>query len=441
MNDLTLCLVTKGRSEYLEVLLDSLDRALRCEQVKVLIILNGVNQEISARFRLWSENASEKVTLLSFSKNEAGLSQFWSIISNISSKWVVFPSDDDILDEGFFKEWIAFESAHSNFGAIATNLELIGSEGLKLGVTRSPSHSNKMMRSEFIAKALSECPFLWPGLIMQVAKLPKQIPNSRYVLDWWIGLYLLLSTEVAVSSSTFVSYRVHNTQESAVASNARKNLEASIHIEDLVTGNIFADWIAGATAQDVIDFLQFLLRYPPVYGDPRFSGELTSRITRVVSRLRSEIEIQICAQFVNALSHGVVIDLRQLKFLGIVIPISDSVPNAFNFNIELNNSVCSVLRLWLNAGSSSVAGFPNVIVGCRHSAPATSQVELDCELLNDAAGVTDSLLIKTGEHLESLEFFVTSVSPFEYGIVRKFRLFKNRMPRPVKKLVYTLFGR
>jgi hypothetical protein len=320
-------------------------------------------------------------------------------------------------------------------------LNLIDSEGSKLGITRTPSYAPELEKSQYIAMALRECPFLWPGLIIQVSKLPKSIPNSRYVLDWWIGLYLLLSTKVAVSDSILLNYRVHRTQESAVASLARKNLEATIHLGNFINEDTFAEWVMAATLQEIVEFLQYLVTYPSLYGDSRFSSELTSVITRRVSSLREETQVQVWAQFVNALAHNVLIDEKQLKFLGLNKSIQRADTNALNFNLELDQSVCSRFSTIFRFRSIHNQSFPRITIGCQHSSSGSSQLLIDCRNINDDDSLMDSLLFRTGEYLASIEYFESSVSPFEYGIVRKVRNIKSKIPRWLNRLVYGLFGR
>jgi len=441
MSDLTLCLITKGRSEYLDPLLRSLSVALNHDQLKVLVILNGVTPDIATRFRVWAEGMPGKVKVESFTDNKAGLSRFWPIISAITSKWVAFPSDDDILNEKFFENWVGFETAHSHFGAIATELALIDSSGSSLGITRKPSYSPEIEEVEFIARAFRECPFLWPGLIIQVSKLPKQIPNSRYVLDWWIGIYLLCSGEVAVADSVLVNYRVHDTQESAVASLARKNLEASVHLGNFINDDIFAKWVININAQEVVDFLLYLLKHPPLYGDPTFSSELISVIARRVSVLRNEIEVQVCLNFVNALAHNVPIDEKQLDFISLIGPLKERIEKSLNFNIKFSQTSCATIKSALTFHSVNNDSLPKVIVGCKHSAHNSRQISIDCENLSDTSALIDSLLLQTGEYLEKIEYFTTSVSPFEYKLIRRARLVKSRIPKSVNWLVYRLLAR
>ena len=116
MSEITLCIITKGRKRYLAPLLESLDKALLHEHVKVMIILNGVSVEIERDWKNWELAHPERVEILLYSVNEPGISRFWPIIRKINTEWIAFPSDDDVLSDVIFDEWMAFENDFSNFG-------------------------------------------------------------------------------------------------------------------------------------------------------------------------------------------------------------------------------------------------------------------------------------------------------------------------------------
>jgi hypothetical protein len=233
MDDLTLCLITKGRNEYLEPLLESFDAIVGLPNIKFVIILNGTSDEITQRFEYWARNHGDKVRISHFKNNDARLSTFLPIIHSINTSWVCFPSDDDIINVEFFRNWQQFISSFSNYDAIATNLDLIDGKGNFRGIRKAPSYDLTLAVEERVAKAISECPFLWPGLIIRKDKVPLQIPPTRYVSDWWIGLFLILGSRIALSEHSFTRYRVHSQQESSVSSLSRKNQEALIHLETL----------------------------------------------------------------------------------------------------------------------------------------------------------------------------------------------------------------
>jgi hypothetical protein len=436
MSDLTLCLITKGRAEYLGSLLASLDRCLKYDHIQVLVLLNGVEDEIAAQFNEWSHNYPAKVKLQEYQDNDARLSRFWPTILELKSKWVSFPSDDDVLNDSFLSQWSSFEISHSNFGAIATRLELIGATGSRLGVSRNPAFKPELSLIESTARAFSECPFLWPGLIIQVAALPKQIPDSRYVLDWWVGIYLLFTTTVQVSQEVFVNYRVHDAQESSVASLSRKNLEALTHFGTFVQGKEFSSWIAERNSSEIIEFLHFLVKYPPIYGDLKFSSEFVSLITSRVESLRRENAVHLASRFVSAYCHDVLIAEDQLKYFGLNWKEFDSSTLRANFNLVPGDGVCLELQTRLNQYNSGSLEFPTITVGCRHSGPRKDTITFDCDAMKSNSEAEDRLILAAEEHLRRSEIFYGAVSPFEYNFIRRFRRFKAALPVWLNRIIY-----
>ena len=394
MSDLTLCLITKGRADYLISLLESFTRALEYDQIRILVILNGVESQIADQFQEWSQMHSDKVNLHAFAENDVRLSRYWSLILGIQTKWVAFPSDDDLLNPSFFDEWDIFEKSHSLSGAVATPLEIIDQSGEKTGAIRHPSFNPDSDISEYSAKAFSECPFLWPGLIIQISALPKDIPDTRYVIDWWMGLHLIFTTKVEVSRSTLVNYRVHEMQEGAVASLARKNLEATVHLGNFVNDQTFADWIKARSPEEVINFMQFLLKYPPLYGDLKFSSEMVSVIAQKVKSLREEKEVRLSSLLINALAHDVLINEDQLIFFGGQVEELNNRASRTNFNLIFSSHACSKLESRLRLARVNNIAFPTVVVGCNHSSASPSDIRLDCDAIGDPRDLVDKLLFE-----------------------------------------------
>ncbi len=436
MSDLTLCLITKGRPEYLGSLLDSLERCLKNDRVQVLVILNGVQEKIAIHFEEWSRKYPAKVTLQKHQDNDARLSRFWQSILDVKTKWISFPSDDDVLNHYFLDHWDAFEKSHSDFGAIATQLDLIGPTGSSLGIARKPSFNPELSLAESTAQAFSECPFLWPGLIIQVSNLPKQIPDSRYVLDWWVGIYLVFTTRVQVSREVLVNYRVHEGQESSVASLSRKNLEALMHLGNFVNGKEFADWINIRKSSELVEFLNLLIKYPPIYGDLKFTSELVSLITRRVEHLSKERAVKLTSFFVNALAHDVLITENQLRYLGLNLTDNLVSDDKANFNLKFAKGICPELRMVLAHYHSNSGEYPSIIVGCRHSESGEKFVKFECNALTSKREIEDKFILEAEELLKKSEVFHGAVSPFEYNLIRIFRRIKTSMPVWLNRIIY-----
>lgn len=433
MADITLCLITKGRDEYLDALLDSFDRVLTYPDVKVLVILNGVKPTLQERYTKWAFSYPERVTLHSFDVNDVRLSRFWPLILNVKTDWISFPSDDDVLNEGFFSDWKSFHDKFSGFDAVACSMNLIDSNGFKLGIVRTPTFAPNLTQVEMAAKAFNECPFLWPGLVIRSNALPIESTNSRYVADWIIGLSLIFSKKVAVESRSLLNYRVHNGQESAISSMSRKNFEALLHFTDFVNGSTFSEWVVELSSEEIFSFFDLLTQYPPIYGDPIFSAEFVGVLTRRIADIRAEEAVHRKGLLTNAYAHQVLMTSNQLKFLiSSADGIYSNIPET-NFAFHLAEDVCVTLReLMLNHRSS----LPEINLYCNHSKKSRSGVHVDCS--RAGADLIDEVLYKCHGHLMASNKFNFSISPIEIKLIKTFRYLKRSSPKFVNRFARKL---
>ena len=105
---LTICLITKGRKEYLEDALKSYEKFLDVDNVDVILIDNG-SDLLSKQILLdWKLKYGKKVSYFRIeTNNPSGFTAFWDIIESSSPDWVLNPGDDDILVFNIYKEWFS----------------------------------------------------------------------------------------------------------------------------------------------------------------------------------------------------------------------------------------------------------------------------------------------------------------------------------------------
>lgn len=441
MRRVTLCLVTKGRPKYQDALLRSFEQALEYEYVEVFIILNGVLDETKESFLRWSEGFSNRVTFHFSEFNEPSISKFWQEIISVQTEWIMFPSDDDVLNGEFFMEWGRVDESVLENDAVSTYLNLIDSNGKNRGILREPSYSQSLSDMENFAKAFHECPFLWPGLIIKVDSLPREIPKTRYVTDWWVGLYLIFSGRIYSWSKTVTNYRVHDEQEGSVAPLGRKNFEGLTHLSGFIDSEVFTSWVNAQPKSQLLNFLSFIRKYPPLYGDPKFSSELVSRLTSKVVTERNESSLILSAHLTNAISHEVLLDSNQLRYV-----ISDeldipTVSRSFNFSPLVNKAVCDIVRVLVDSDNLEDFLEPMISIGCLHSSKESSDIILDCSLPNASDSLLDQLLLNSTIYLEKKDGFQPRISPFEYKLIKIVRVLKRLSPRLLNSLLYRIFKR
>lgn len=436
MSEITLCLITKGRPEFLEQLLESFNRIVEYPYVRFHIILNGTSEEVRERFETWANTYQSKVEITFVKENNPNLGTYLPVFKSIKSEWVCFPSDDDIIEREFFKQWENFISNFTDCGAIATNMDLIDDQGKLLGILKKPSYTTEIPPEESAAKSLSECPFLWPGLIIKVSELPTSLPSTRYVSDWWIGLHLIFTSNVRVVDDVFTRYRVHEQQESNVSSLSRKNLEALVHLGTFIRSKEFSNWIIELDVIKVVGFLESLIKYPPIYGDTKFSGEFVSLVTQTVEALRIENDIRSAAKLVNAYFHGVIID--DSTSICLENSTHQMIPAyiKFNSNFIFDQMCCQKIKSAQSTIYSSSEVYPEVLVGCLHGNKPKKDFVLNCEAIDTTSQLLDALAQGANAHFEKLGAFERSVSRFEYSLILKVRRFKKYIPSHLNRIMH-----
>jgi hypothetical protein len=427
-----------GREQFLRPLLNSFEGIIQDKNFKILIILNGVTANVQQTYMTWAKNYPEQVEIIVMKQNNAGIAAFFPIIKDVKTDWICFPSDDDLIDVAFFSKWRDVDFAKAEFGVIATGLDLIDSQGNSMGIYKSPFYDSDLSFPENVARSLSECPFLWPGLIIRVNLIPLTGPSTRYVSDWWLGLYLMFKAQVFILNESFTHYRVHDGQESNVSSSSRKNFEALIHLGNFISSQPFTDWIESLEASELLDFLGFLIKYPPLYSDPNFSSEFTSIVTNVVRSYRSEIEIKQLATMISAFSHGVLVGSSELGYLDNSHISSQDSSRVFNFNFLTDDTCCIKVKSIPIHFNDMYAQFPTLTFGCSHSRVAVNVIKLDCINLVSQNQIYDSISQLGTEEFKRLDFFNNSVSRFEYSLVKKFRKAKYLFPPALTEVLFKI---
>jgi len=273
---------------------------------------------------------------------------------------------------------------------------------------------------------------------VRVENLPRNIPPTRYVVDWWIGLYLLFTSKIMSTPESYTWYRVHDSQESNVASQTRKNLEALYHLGEFVQSSIFSNWINSCTTLDLKNFLYFLCKYPPLYGDSNFSAEFVSILTHRIMLIRKEVEVQKFALFTNAFAHGVLLDNFQLKYIDPKTSAIQKSKQEYNFIVQLDNFACLKVRKLEASKKDKLDHFTIIRVGCNHTKSNSSDIYLSCDIENNLDTLRDSLLYLAEDFLRKQNVFQKNISPFEFWVIKLLRRAKKLLPFWLNKFLYRI---
>jgi len=422
--DLTICLITKGRAEYIDQLLDSLDPVLKYDWVKILIVLNGVNLEFQTKIESWAVGKAA-VLVEQRIENESRPSYLWTSIRKHVNSWCTFISDDDVFNYEILNEIINVFALNPKLVGIATSVEIIDSAGKVTGEIRNPTHNTDISSGKSFASAIHEPCFLWPSLYFDVSTLPEILPNSRYVFDWWVCLQLLMRGEVATIRSPGIKYRVHGGQEGSIAASKRKYLEALIWFIRLVESEEFKTWIVGLSQSDQLDFWREIHRIKPIYGNSKFSNVLTFSIAEaMIPLVNNEIKVEILNKL--AFSNGVLLKRDESIYFMSGLSLKNNISN---FRVEFVNGTCSLVTSLSNYFSDT-DDLELVKCYCKHSSTQQSGYLVDCDLINSADSHlrADLLTMQLMTSMESEGFFDFTFTPFEIALVKFYRNLKSKIP-------------
>ena len=429
--NLTICLITKGRDQYFSSMARAIEECLLDPKVNLLIIDNGSKPLMKEKIEKWAFGLS-RTELVRLEKNETSAALIWREIFKRDLDWALFPSDDDIIEPQIINEWRDAVKTNTAINAFASSLSLIDGNGLKTGEVITPSCASKHGVGR-LAAAFHEPPFLWPGLFLRVTQLPKNLPSSRYVFDWWVGIQLLISGEVECTNSIGANYRVHQDQESKSVNSRRKYFEALICLDELVTSSLFATRLSRMNYGEKLNFWESLVNSPPIYGDKTFSQILLASFYRKI--LESCELLSEKAEFANrfALYNGVL--LRQGQVPSIMSGERNSsslLPG--NFNLIVVQGSCREIQDIADSVNSESAPFSRR-VGCFHSKKDLTFLILDCHSLKmlELESAADELTMIVSNDYERKILGTQTFSSGEIFVLHLLRRFRQISPEFVRR--------
>ncbi len=432
---LTVCLVTKGREDYLPESLKSFETLFKYDYVKFLIIDNGSGKKSESILKNWTEQNYSRVKLFRFDKNDSRLSSYWNLIKDSSEEWIVFPGDDDEFCEGIIPEWFNSVNGKSKVVGFSASLQIMTSEGSSTFQNVSPKVDKVNDCLEKFAISLHHPPFNWPALFFKTSALPQDIPSSRFACDWWIGVYLQLSGQVLTTKSVAIRYRRHSNQESKVVPLRRKNLEAYIWLSDLIDQKNFINWINSRTESERITLWRHCIANPPIYGDRIFSIILLSKLYDLLSQ--SITEQKYLSELIQSYSslHGVLLYKDQIVNLTHA-ELAQEFRNASNYYLDVDKNCCERLKsISQNYTPSHNASQYEVV--CEHSSYTSRDILIKCsELSNEDESFNFDIISNTiTSYLEDHGYLSFSLSPREKKILLYIRKLKYFIPGRILDLL------
>jgi hypothetical protein len=412
-----------------------LSEALKYDWVKILVVLNGVTPEVHERISGWATD-NTKIIIENKIENEPNPSVMFGEIRQKVKGWCNFISDDDIFNHEILNVIESTLSQNEKLIAVSTAVEVIDSLGNKTGETRSPNYDPSVSKASNLVSALHEPSFPWPSLFFNIDVLPENLPSSRYVFDWWVGIQLIMAGQVSIVEEPGVKYRVHEGQESSVASNRRKYFEALIWFMRLVKSMEFKNWLSELSNEDKQDFWRSLSLKKPIYGDSKFSLIMTFSIAEEMILL---VDRDLKEEIMNklALVSGVILKQSESQH---VIPGFEQRTSLSNCRLQFKDGTCESVTS-LGEYFSKQNDLPLIYVSCRHSHSKKSSYLVECLLIKDLEIRlrADFLSMQLANAMESDGVFDLTLTPVEIGLVKSYRIIKRIMPKRLHAVIRKYF--
>lgn len=420
---LTICLVTQGRKELHEFL-ESAERLSILEHVNFLIIDNGSPKDISDEIIKWA-SIQPRVTIVRLQPNTTDFNEIWSHVEMHGSEWVTFPGDDDrLIFEGII-QWSSIVFERSDVEVTAMSAEIIDQKGVETGEIAGPDYVSGGDKASQIARGLHAPPFFWPTLFFKKSLIHGPFPHSRFVLDWWIGLNLLIKAEVLESTVCTLAYRRHSLQESNLVSLNRKYFEGIYHLEDFLNSAFFLTWIDSIKEEVLVNFWNTVYKSPPIYAERDMANILLFRIAKLViastdsAHLHNQVLADLSLAF-GSLQH----DYSFTDFVG------NTEKSHFGNLRIMNSRSCPTLAPVYSDFQGSESAYP-VTIFCEHGSKTPGSVFIQCgKYRNFPRSVQRDVLVRDiSIKLEEVGLLAFRISSRERFIVMKLRKYKSLLPK------------
>lgn len=431
--NLAICLVTRGRQQYIDQILRSFEPALRDRDVRVHLIDNGSDSVCKEKLIEWQRSNSESVTLHRLEQNDPRYSTLWPLIIETGADWILMPGDDDEFRSEILAEFKSAVAENPKLVAFAASAAVMNENGIHLGETLTASISYSDTRIERVASAFHEPAFVWPSLFFRASIIDPKVPSSRYAFDWWAGINLLIAGDVKTSPSLGLNYRAHLGQESNLAPHRRKYFEGSLWLDFLVRSERFSDWVRTLTDDEILIFWRLVLKRQPIYGDAYFAHPILSSLARLLmdSSNSPQTAIEIAGEL--ALLAGVFLkDGEAISLVNDPTPISSPSPG--NIQTRPNLGVCNTIReaCELIRGGDLGRQFS---ISCFHSERKNEFIYIDCRMLDPKVSpdqTADRIISEITKFCEDHGDFEMAISNGERLVLRLIRKVKGKLPGRIK---------
>jgi hypothetical protein len=438
---LTVCLVTRGREEYLDKLLSSFDELLLEKDVQFLIIDNGSPTKVAERLATWNSHNKGISKLVRLEKNDSRPSTFWKLIQDSGADWIIMPGDDDVLMPEGLREWRRALDQNPLLVAFGASADVINEDGALTGDSIFPSIHNLNSIFDRLSTALHGPVFIWPSLFFRVSKVPAQVPSSRYAFDWWAGINLLLSGQIQTTKSSILQYRIHSNQESSLAPLQRKFFEGTIWLNEFLHSSQYRAWVLSLNDNERITFWRSVSKLQPIYGDVNFGLPITFEVARQL--VQTAKYPKTASTIINDLALKLGVVLKKGEANNLFLNMTEDIElGSSNIAVSIEIGACKALESAAeHFERDSTAKFTSIRLSCTHSTKSGDSIFINCSNLsgNFSQDNADILVNEITKHSENIGGIPRAISSGEMRMVIGLNALWSRIPRKLRNVIRSVF--
>lgn len=435
---LTICLITRGRQEYLSQALESYEKFIDTGNVSVILVDNG-SDYLSQQILLdWKSKYSREVFYIRSDINQPVVFPFfWEKIKSLSAEWILFPGDDDILVFEIYEEWIKELKNNVDLNAFAPSAQIIDGNGKRTGEVRYPAIHMINSQIELLARSLHEPPFVFPCLFVRIDAIPHTVIYSKFVFDWWLGLQLVIKGNVKSTKSIGINYRVHEKQMSFEASSRRKSFEGYNMLITVISSVEFAQLLEISPILEIEKLLSICIETRPLYAQQDYYISIIRELSFSIAKVSKYNYFRNNISEAYVLSSGIYTKKGDLENLYTGLNLDAKESNG-NLALFFSENVCENLH---DIGKFfSETAETKVILSCKHSQASKGSILINCANFNNLneIEISESVLVSINDHLENNGLLSFTISPFERALIVFYRKLKLKIPKVLKKYLFKL---
>ena len=430
---LTICLLTKGRKEYLEEALSSYEKFINTGNVDVILLDNGSGLESKQILLNWKLKFDSKVFYIRNEiNNPSGFTMFWDQLKSFNPDWILNPGDDDILVFDVYEKWVKAVENNPSLNAFASSAEIIDSFGRITGEIRVPSINGISDQIKLISNSIYQPPFFWPSLFFKFSAIPTPVIRSRFTHDWWIGLHLILKGQIQSTESIGVKYRVHKNQESFQSSNRRKFFEGYNMLITVFNSDEFKKLLESMTSSEIEKMLELCIINKPLYAQPEYFLSLMRDLSANIIKAKNSNLINSIVAEKYVLSAAIYQKMNDLENIYTGLD-SSKIESLGNINVIFSENVCKNLLSAKKFFNENM--IDNFRISCKHSKFYRKSTVINCEDFDrlEDFEIADVILLSIDKNLENKGVLNFIMTPFERELVIFYRNLKLKIPNLIKR--------